>query len=223
MWRTIYNALPDFSGVLLAAVGVALVISPEAIKRIEQRKKLRGTTALLLVTLGLAGVRSSCVQRKEGEDKQNELKIGMHNLQTTVDTFGPKLDAIISETNPSKRRAEAITLKAEIKGEPRIQPKNSSPQDNLPSVQTQVKNAAAGTVVPVTVPNGAAGTITIHATSGSSQQSFEMTFTTSGGVLVPGDGADIGSGLFTYQVSGLSLNATNVKAGTNYTLTVELK
>ena len=110
----ILNLLPDFSGILLAAVGVALVIYPEAIKSIEHRRGLRWTIALLLVALGGLGMVSSFVQKRDGDRAQNELKEDVLKLQRTINTFGPKLDDILAEPNKEKQKQDAGTLKEEI-------------------------------------------------------------------------------------------------------------
>ncbi|MGA3049466.1 MAG: DUF308 domain-containing protein [Terracidiphilus sp.] len=124
MWTTVFDMLPDISGILLAALGVALVVAPEMVSKLPTW--IRWTLAALLIVVGIAGLRSSYVQRQESDQKQsdlmgsiNDLKIYGKNLKETVDVFGPKLDAIINHPNSPEQKALAIKLRDELK--PRIQ------------------------------------------------------------------------------------------------------
>ena len=116
---TIYNLLPDFSGILLAAVGVALVVYPEILKGIEHRKMFRWAIATILVVLGIAGMCSSFGQHRDSDNKQSYLSNSVRELKATVDTFGPKLDSIISHPESEQQKELALALRREF--DPKIQ------------------------------------------------------------------------------------------------------
>ena len=132
MWTTIFNMLPDVSGVLLAAVGVALVVAPEMVSKLPTW--LRRTLALLLMILGVAGLRSSYVQhrddaiekgasKKELEDMTKKLS-DLPNSQQIAD------DLHAMEQNPTPIVAEAVPQpkpKAPTSSS-RIRPKTPPPQ-----------------------------------------------------------------------------------------------
>jgi len=151
MGETIYNMLPDFSGILLAAVGVALVFAPEAVKVLEKRRSLRFALALILVGLGLAGMRSSTFQHHESDTKQAELRDRSVAMSSQLDTanatlksFGPKLDWIINHPS-NAQQSQAVDLKKELAavlGRPRI-------EVNEPSL-TYFKDGRATFSFPVT-------------------------------------------------------------------------
>jgi hypothetical protein len=138
---TAFNFLPDFSGILLAAVGVALVVVPEAIQKIQHRKGLRWTIATVLVVLGGIGMGSSFVQHQ----KSDETITGLGNK---LNGIGTKLDWIIQHpSSPAEKRA-AIKIRDEIAAPtaPEQHPKPSS----LPGTQPAVPIAAptVATVAP---------------------------------------------------------------------------
>ncbi len=72
-WNSFFNDLPDVSGILLAAIGAAVVFAPEPIKALESKPKIRWTVAIVLLALGMAGMISSHIQRRDFEAKVAQL------------------------------------------------------------------------------------------------------------------------------------------------------
>jgi hypothetical protein len=69
-WHSLLNDLPDISGILLAALGVSIVFVPETIKALEAKPRIRWVIATFLFAVGLAGMVSSHMQRRESEVAQ---------------------------------------------------------------------------------------------------------------------------------------------------------
>jgi hypothetical protein len=112
MGETIYNVLPDVCGVLLAAVGIALVIAPDWVSKVKPAT--RWVMAGLLLILGLAGLTSSYVQHRQDGIEKAGLHDDIKGLQATVSTFGPKLDEIIKYPNSPEQKALALVLQREM-------------------------------------------------------------------------------------------------------------
>ena len=131
MGETIFNLLPDVSGVLLAALGVALVVVPELIGKVHP--VVRWVLAGLLVVLGCAGLRSSYVQRRDGEKQRqdsetkqtqlveqvNSVKSELESSNSMLRSFGPKLDAIISHPESQEQKDLASELRRQL--DPKIE------------------------------------------------------------------------------------------------------
>jgi hypothetical protein len=77
----LFNDLPDFAGVLLAAMGGAIMFAPEWIKVLDDKRKLRYSIAILLVILGVLGLVSGHLQRAASEKAQTELNQKVENLR----------------------------------------------------------------------------------------------------------------------------------------------
>jgi hypothetical protein len=124
IWQALFDALPDVSGVLLAAVGVAIVIAPEPIQNLEKRKYVRWILAAALVAMGVAGLWSSFLQRGRDGIEKSELHGDVRDLKIELAKFGPKLDWIISHPQSKSQQSQAIDLKREIAaaiGRPRVE------------------------------------------------------------------------------------------------------
>jgi hypothetical protein len=102
MWLNVYNLLPDISGILLAAIGVALVFASDWVATLN--KPIRWTAATVLLLLGAGGLRSSFVQHKENDKEQ-------HALKGTIESYGPKWDYIVAHCELPELRAEAEQMK----------------------------------------------------------------------------------------------------------------
>jgi hypothetical protein len=142
MWSLIYNMLPDVSGILLAAIGVALVVAPDVMSKL--RPVVRSTLAILLVILGIAGLRSSVVQHREDNKEKAELKGDLHDVKNKVDTFGPKLDAIIAHPNSEEQRLLAVQLRKEIN--PKIEIEEPIPTNSDPTLLNATATNVGGSV-----------------------------------------------------------------------------
>jgi hypothetical protein len=79
--QRLFYDLPDFSGVLLTAIGGAIMFVPEWIKALEGKRKLRYSIAILLIILGVLGLVSGHVQRAASDKAQMELNQKVENLQ----------------------------------------------------------------------------------------------------------------------------------------------
>jgi hypothetical protein len=79
--QRLFYDLPDFSGVLLAAVGGAIIFAPEWIECLKGQRKLRYSIAILLVLLGVLGLVSGHLQRAANDKAQAELNQKVENLQ----------------------------------------------------------------------------------------------------------------------------------------------
>jgi hypothetical protein len=140
----IYNMLPDFCGILLAAVGVAIVIAPSWIEKLKGGS--RWVIALVLLCLGVLGMRSSFTQHRDADALQAKLEGNVEllrqqsdtlrgksdRLQSTVDSYGPKLDAIIAHPESPEQKAFAIALLSKLK--PSIQIDDPFPNGARPSI-----------------------------------------------------------------------------------------
>lgn len=104
MWRTVFNMLPDFSGILLAAVGVAFIVAPEFVSKLPTW--LRWTLAVLLVVLGLAGLRSSYVQHQSDASDKDDLKHQLEGVSNQLQTLNSKVQSQFAPTAqpPKKQR-----------------------------------------------------------------------------------------------------------------------
>jgi hypothetical protein len=127
MWESLFNVLPDISGVLLAAVGVALMVAPDIVSKINV--VVRWILASLLLVLGIAGLRSSYVQRQQDGIEKSGLHTDIKALQTTVNTFGPKLDAIIKHPESPEQKALALALLREMYPKIEIDEPHNTPAD----------------------------------------------------------------------------------------------
>ena len=114
-----FEQLPDFSGILLAAVGVAIAVAPSFIDKLP--KSLRWIMAGILAILGIAGMSSSSIQHHNNETDQGtlrqnvaDLKKSEQSLRTVVDSYGPKLDSIIAHPDCAGQKDLAEGIKTEL-------------------------------------------------------------------------------------------------------------
>ena len=111
-WNWIWNSLPDFSGIFLAAAGVALVILPDWVKGL--RGPIRWAIGVLILLLGALGWISSHQQHQESDKSQAELQAKLEAVTKTVDSYGPKLDQIIRNPRSPDQQAAAKKLKSDL-------------------------------------------------------------------------------------------------------------
>jgi hypothetical protein len=83
-WTSLFNDLPDVSGILLAAVGFAVLFVPEAIKALESKRKTRWAIAVVFFLLGIAGMVSSHIQRGQAENAQRILEAKVDSTSSGV-------------------------------------------------------------------------------------------------------------------------------------------
>jgi hypothetical protein len=158
MGETIYNMLPDVSGVLLAAVGVALVVAPDMMSKVNP--VLRSVMAASLVLLGVAGLRSSFVQHRQDGIEKSGLRDDVKNLRATVDTYGPKLDFIINHPESPEQKALALALQREMNPKIEIDEPHNTPADpnmfqwTLINTGGSVAKAKANQVIALVAPEG---------------------------------------------------------------------
>ena len=111
--HNLYNLLPDFSGIFLAAVGVALFFAPAWVEKINRTG--RWLVAVLLILFEALGMRSSFVQRRNADKLQTELMERLKLMNAALDSVGPKLDNLMSNPHSSNgQRDAAAALKSQI-------------------------------------------------------------------------------------------------------------
>lgn len=81
MWHSLFNDLPDISGIFLAAFGAALMFFPEAIKKLEGKRFWRGLLFVVCIALGIVGVISGHLQRADSDKQQAELRNRIGELE----------------------------------------------------------------------------------------------------------------------------------------------
>jgi len=95
---------------LLAAVGVAVVFTPEFIKALESRKKVRWFLAFALLALGIAGLLSSHLQRRSSERAE------------------ASLNAMMAKTNNGVQELAEYTKRTPVFNVPVLQPRPIVPK-----------------------------------------------------------------------------------------------
>jgi hypothetical protein len=80
-WHGLFSDLPDISGILLAALGFAVVFVPESIRALDAKPKIRWAVAIALSAVGLAGMFSSHIQRRDGETAQGRASKEINDAQ----------------------------------------------------------------------------------------------------------------------------------------------
>lgn len=126
--RSFFKDLPNVSGILLAAVGFALMFMPEAMKLLEGRKTIRWILAGACVVLGIVGFISAHIQRKDNDREQQELKrqiaavLSASLLQATADDMHGLRNDIVSGFERVERAIGSLGAqfppRAEIHAEP---------------------------------------------------------------------------------------------------------
>ena len=87
LWSVIvwlFNLLPDFIGLVLAAAGLAVIFVPEAIKSLEQKPSLRRALAIFLVVLGIGALVSNTIQHHQEGNKQEQEQQSFQNQINTL-------------------------------------------------------------------------------------------------------------------------------------------
>ncbi len=112
MWESLNNALPDISGVLLAAVGVALAFLPDKVMKLPPFA--RWIIGVVLVLLGGFGLRSSFIQRQQDSTEKAQLKDSIRTLQAKVDSYGPMLKEIINHPQSPEQKELALVIQREL-------------------------------------------------------------------------------------------------------------
>jgi hypothetical protein len=77
--RWIFYILPDFLGYVLAAAGLALMVTPDATKSLEGRPSVRRTIAVLLLIIGIGAVVSNGVQKSQASAAQESAQRDFQN------------------------------------------------------------------------------------------------------------------------------------------------
>jgi hypothetical protein len=123
----VYGLLPDFSGILLAAVGAAMIFAPNWIDKVSP--PWRWAIAASLAILGLLGMRSSYTQHRDADQSQKALKGEIHNLNDTVVQVKTKLEWIIQHPASEQQKQQAIILRRELPPTPILDPSMQLLQD----------------------------------------------------------------------------------------------
>jgi hypothetical protein len=117
MWKTVFDMLPDVSGILLAAVGVALVVAPDFLS--VMKKWVRWTLAALLAALGVAGMVSSYVQHRDESRGKVKLEGDLIDVQSKMADLSKNLFSRPTQDKPVKVpvanvKQEPITVAAKL-------------------------------------------------------------------------------------------------------------
>lgn len=96
MGMSIFYALPDIAGILLAAVAFAFLFFPEVLKSLEKYKKIRFIIFCLIIIVGIGAVISSQIQRNKDTVARKEDQQTIKDLNKSIDTLKSQIQTFVN-------------------------------------------------------------------------------------------------------------------------------